>query len=57
MLKTIWRIMMSNREQVIREIIDRFGNGNNSINYESTAFRDRLVKEIANELNRIDNKK
>jgi hypothetical protein len=54
MLKTIWRILMSNREQTIREVIDKFGNGNNSINYESEVFRARLAREINERLEELE---
>jgi hypothetical protein len=34
--------MMSNQEQAIREVIDRF----KMVNYDSEVFKARLVKEI-----------
>ena len=50
-------MMMNQRTKVIREVIDRFGNGNNSINYESDVFRTRLTNEIDIELQKLENKR
>jgi hypothetical protein len=48
---------MNQRTKVIREVIDRFGNNNNSINYESDVFRTRLTNEIEIELEKLENKR
>jgi hypothetical protein len=50
MLKTIWRILMNNREQVIREVIDKF----KMANYDSEVFKARLVKEINERLEELE---
>jgi hypothetical protein len=48
---------MNQRTKVIREVIDRFGSKNNSINYESDVFRTRLTNEIEIELEKLENKR
>jgi hypothetical protein len=48
---------MNQRTKVIREVIDRFGNNNNSINYESDVFRTRLTNEIEIELEKLENRR
>jgi hypothetical protein len=48
---------MNQRAKIIREVIDRFLNATNSINYESEAFRTRLTNEIDIELQKLENKR